>query len=55
MHPDPDDVQGRFQAVRDSLDPDTILDELARYLPTDDVPEFNLGDFADWLSRMYDL
>ncbi len=53
MHPDYDDVQERFQDIREQLGDQTIIDALTGYLPTDDVPEFNLGDFSDWLERLY--
>lgn len=54
-HPSVDEVQGVFDAVRLALPDKTIVDALTMYLPCDDVPTFNLGDFAEYLIRMYDL
>lgn len=55
MHPSSDDVLDRYYRVLDSLGAETVAENIANYLPTDDVPEFNLGDFADCLARAYDL
>lgn len=55
MHPSSDDVLDRFYRVLDSLGAETVAQNIANYLPCGDVPEFNLGDFADWLARAYDL
>lgn len=54
-HPSSDDVLDRYAEVLESLGAETVAHDLMYYLPTDDVPEFNLGDFAEWLSRNYDL
>ena len=55
VHPHPDDVLDRFYRVLDLLGAEAVAQNIANYLPCDDVPEFNLGDFADWLARAYDL
>ena len=53
IHPTAETVQDRFYELRQQLGDTVIVDALTGYLPTDDVPEFNLWDFSEWLERLY--
>lgn len=52
-HPTYTQVQDRFSDLLGELGADTIADALSDYLPTDDVPEYNLWDFCEYLDRLY--
>ncbi len=54
-HPSVEDVLDRYYYVLDCLGAETVAQDIANYLPCGEVPDFNLGDFADWLARAYDL